>query len=182
MIIRRPWNLNRKDVPSDWKGLEEFIVSILEHFEVSPNLALEFGVDYGYSTSILSQLFNNVIGVDSFENTTYDGKPQNNNFYEEILFSFVNTNVQIVKSTFEDFIKNNNSFYDLIHVDGIHNYDVLNETIRWATKHSNVVLFHDTMEYREVKRIGLEIASELEYKFYSIPFHCGLGILHKIKN
>lgn len=180
MICRQPWTLDVLDVPTEWKGLEEWIVTILDHFKINCNTALEFGVDYGYSTKVFSHLFKKVIGVDSFERNTCDGKEHDEAFYNQVLNSFANTNVEIVKTRFEDYInQNNENFYNMIHIDAIHDYGILEPTIRWAVEHSDITLVHDTMEYREVKRACMEIRAEKNLRFLSIPFHCGLGILLK---
>ena len=53
-------------VISAWGDIPTIIKDIIVTFNVDPQIALEFGVEYGYSTSALSNYFTKVIGVDTF--------------------------------------------------------------------------------------------------------------------
>jgi hypothetical protein len=68
MILYSPRKINLPpkliDVPSAWKGLESILLDLIERFRIPRNTALEFGVDYGYSTVALSNYFSRVIAVD----------------------------------------------------------------------------------------------------------------------
>jgi hypothetical protein len=48
--------------PSAWIGIESILEDLLDTFKVGGNNALEFGVEYGYSTVALSNYFQKVIG------------------------------------------------------------------------------------------------------------------------
>ena len=49
-----------------WIGLEKIILDIVEFSKIRQDSALEFGVEYGYSTAVLANYFETVTGVDIF--------------------------------------------------------------------------------------------------------------------
>lgn len=179
MITKEPWILNKRDVSSAWKGLEDYIIPIIKALNINPKIALEFGVDLGYSTDILSQAFEQVIGVDGFLGDSQIIHQQGDEFYNSIKKSFENTNVTLVRSLFEDFIKTNFDHYDLIHIDIIHEYEPTFKCAEWAIQHSNVVILHDTESYPQVKKVCYDIMAKHYVRFYNIPEHFGLGVLYR---
>ena len=181
MINKEKWTLNKRDsVSSAWKGLEDYINPIIDCFNIQPNKALEFGVDLGYSADIFSQVFNKVIGVDSFTGDAHIIHQQGDSFYQDVKNSFAGTNVEIVRSSFENFIENNNDHYDLIHIDIVHEYTPTFNCADWAIQHSNVVILHDTMSFPEIYKVCEDISYTHNAEFYNITEHFGLGILYKI--
>ena len=114
MIKPQPYPHKLRDIASAWKGLERYILPIIEHFNADTKTALEFGVDLGYSSEAFSNIFDKVIGVDSFVGDKHIKNAQGEAFYKSVCESFVNSNVDIVRSSFEDFIKDNDNRYDLI--------------------------------------------------------------------
>lgn len=180
MINKEKWTLNKRDsISSAWKGLEDYINPIIDCFNIQPNTALEFGVDLGYSADIFSQVFNKVIGVDSFIGDCHIRHEQGDNFYHAVKDSFVDTNVEIIRSSFEDFIANNETLYDLIHIDIVHEYTPTFNCADWAIQHSNVVILHDTVSFPEIYKVCEDISYKHNAKFYNITEHFGLGILYK---
>src|SRR3974390_2243419 len=61
------------DVPTAWNGLEFVIPVLVDDFGINRNLALEFGVDYGFSTSAFANVFKYVVGVDTFAGDPHAG-------------------------------------------------------------------------------------------------------------
>jgi hypothetical protein len=180
-ITPRTWKLKRESrVPTAWKGLEDYIFPIIEKFNLKQDVALEFGVDYGYSSYMLSQAFNKVVGVDSFIADTHIGHDQGDEFYNTVKNSFERTNVEIVRSSFQDFVKDNNNYYDLIHIDIVHKYKPTFACADWAIQHSNVVILHDTISFPEVYRVCQDISARHGVGFYNITECYGLGVLYKI--
>jgi hypothetical protein len=176
----QPRHFNRLNVGSAWKGLENYIPSLIEQLNISPNHALEFGVDHGYSTHILSQLFDTVTGVDSFEGDEHIIHEQGEEFYEKVKTRFENTNVTIYKSSFEEFIKLNEHLKcDLIHIDIVHLYEPTFECTEWSIQHSDVVILHDTISFPDVYKVCKDIADKHNLNFYNIPNHFGLGVLYR---
>ena len=167
------------DIPSAWKGLENYLYPIIQTFNIQPNLALEFGVDHGYSSYVFSKAFKKVVGVDSFEGDPHIIHQQGDSFYDAIINKFANTNVEIIRSRFEDFIENNNTFYDLIHIDIVHLYEPTHKCTEWSVDHSNVVILHDTCSFPEIDRVCRDISNSKNLKYYNIPDCNGLGILYR---
>lgn len=179
MFTKTYWPFLTRDVSSAWRGLENYLLSIISHFNIQPNIALEFGVDRGYSTHILSQVFRQVIGVDGFLGDSHIIHEQGDNFYNLVKTSFENTNVTIVRSLFQDFVNKATDTYDLIHIDIVHEYEPTYQCAVWAIQHSNVVLLHDTESFPQVKQVCRDLSAKHSVKFYNIPEHHGLGILFK---
>ena len=167
------------DVTSAWKGLECVVPGIVDQFCKKTDSALEFGVDTGYSTSVLAQLFTSVIGVDTFEGDVH-AKPE----HEYMLAVTSRTlshikNIKLIQSCFEDYIKVCNDQFDLIHVDIVHFYDPTYQCADWALNHSPVVILHDTESFPEVKQVCIDLAKKHNRHFLNFEPFNGLGILLK---
>ena len=169
------------DVESAWRGLEKIIRPLMDDFDIRGNKALEFGVDYGYSTAVLANFFKEVIGVDAFEGDIHAGERkvvlEMDPFQQaqKNLAGF--DNIRLIKADYKDFIKTDNSRYDLIHVDIVHTYDATFECGLWSARHASMTIFHDTESYSDVKRAVEDIARETKKKAYNFPDHFGLGII-----
>lgn len=180
MIEEIDWQGTVLDVPTAWNGLERYIKPVMEHYNVKNDLALEFGVDSGYSLHIFSQIFKKVIGVDSFQGDIHIGHEQGDEFYNRTLKRFENTNAEIIRKNYKDFIKDNNNTYDLIHIDIVHLYDETYECAEWSIQHSNIVLMHDISAFFDVHRVCEDLARKhnLTYNNTINKYH-GLGILYR---
>jgi predicted O-methyltransferase YrrM len=183
MILYSPRKINLPpkliDVPSAWKGLESILLDLIERFRIPRNTALEFGVDYGYSTVALSNYFSRVIAVDHFKGDVCAGF-RDNDFENRVRHTLSPySNIEVIASNFEDFIQNNTEQYDLVHIDIVHEYTPTYQCGLWAAKHANAVIFHDTESFPEVKRAVGDIAAQENMLFYNYPHCCGLGILSK---
>ncbi len=108
-------------VKTAWAGIESVLGDLIQRFDVGRSRCLEFGVEFGYSTAALSCFFDEVTGVDRF---TGDKHTVNRDdvFSEtsERLSSF--HNIRLVRSDYRHWIAQDNSLYDLIHVDIVHTY------------------------------------------------------------
>jgi hypothetical protein len=175
LVISKPPHLI--DVPSAWKGLESILWDIIYRFGIQKNTALEFGVDWGYSTVALSNFFKHVIGVDHFRGDVHAGSRDNSfeQTVKTILLPY--PNISLVNSSFEDFIQDNNNRYNLIHIDIVHQYEPTYQCGLWSAHHADIVIFHDTESFPDVKRAVGDIAKETNMQFYNYPFYNGLGIL-----
>lgn len=182
-LEKQQWNYDKLNIYSAWEGLEMYMPSIIEQFNIKTNKALEFGVQEGYSTYILSKIFNKVIGVDGFLNSYYGlpntGHPQAEELYLNTKETFKNTNVEIIRSTFEDYIDKDNDMYDLIHIDIVHTYEPTFKCAEWAIQHSNVVILHDTISFPDVDKVCIDISNMYKLNYYNIPKSCGLGVLYR---
>jgi len=164
------------NVVSAWGDIPTIIKDIIVTFNINPQTALEFGVEYGYSTSALANYFTKVIGVDTFTGDIYSCIKQNHyKMTENTLKNY--KNIQLIQSLYHDYIKTNNSIYDLIHIDIVHTYNETYECGEWAVNHSKVVIFHDTISFDEVKKVCYDLSTKYGLEFYNYPDSHGLGIL-----
>jgi hypothetical protein len=159
-----------------WVGLEKIILDIIEFSKIKRDSALEFGVEFGYSTATLANYFNKVIGVDIFTGDVQAG--YHGDIYESTKSNLKDfSNIELVQSDYKDFIKSKDQNFDLIHVDIIHTYQDTFDCGLWAAQHSQCTLFHDTQSYSDVKRAVADIAHTTHKKFYNYRKCNGLGIL-----
>lgn len=165
--------------PSAWLGLERYIAEIMKDFNIKNDMALEFGVDRGYSTTVFSNFFKRVIGVDTFESDKHANNNTGNLFEQTKKNLSYFPNIEIIKDNFYNFINQNTSHYNLIHIDIVHDYKPTFECAEWAIQHGDITLLHDTESFPAVKQVCEDISSKYGIKFYNIKEHFGLGILIK---
>jgi hypothetical protein len=159
-----------------WVGLEKIISDIIEFSKINTDSALEFGVEFGYSTAAFANYFKKVIGVDIFTGDVNAG--HHGDIYESTKSNLKNfLNVELIKSDYKDFIKSKDQNFDLIHVDIIHTYEDTFACGLWAAQHSRCTLFHDTQSFSEVKKAVAEIAKITGKRFYNYRKSNGLGII-----
>jgi len=159
-----------------WVGLEKIILDIIEFSSIKRDSALEFGVEFGYSTAALANYFKKVTGVDIFTGDPHAG------FHGDIykitksnLKSF--DNIELIKSDYRDYIASSDDFFDMIHVDIIHTYEHTYACGLWSAMHSDCTIFHDTESFPAVKHAVADIAKKVNKKFYNYKKCNGLGIV-----
>jgi cephalosporin hydroxylase len=168
--------------PSAWGDIPTIIKDIIDRFNIKPNSAIEFGVEYGYSTSTFANYFNNVTGVDIFTGDIHAGFK--GDIYESTKTNLKEfQNINLIKQDYKDFIiENDSNYYDLSHIDIIHTYEDTYRCGEWCVKHSDVILFHDTMSFPEVYKVCVDLATKYNLDFFNYENSYGLGILaHKKK-
>jgi len=163
-------------VDSSWKGIESVLGDLIGRFHIRTNCCLEFGVDTGYSTVVLSSFFSSVVGVDTFTGDKHSRK------HESIYRDTVKRlspfeNVRLVQSDYREWIKHDKNSYDLIHVDIVHTYADTYACGLWSALHSQCAIFHDTESFPSVKRAVMEISRQTGKSFYNFKESYGLGIL-----
>jgi hypothetical protein len=167
------------DNPSAWRGLERLLPSILSDFRIRDIDCLEFGVEHGFSTAALAQMFKNVTAVDSFvgdDNAGFGDPDETERNTRRNLESFKNIN--LIRSDYATWISTQGEWrYDLCHIDIVHNFIDTFSCGMWAIKRCDCVLFHDTVTYPEVGRAVTALANETGRTFYNWPKNHGLGIL-----
>jgi hypothetical protein len=89
-------------------------------------------------------------------------------------------NIKLVRSDYRDWIAQDDSLYDLIHVDIVHTYIDTFTCGLWSSKHAPCVVFHDTQSFPAVKRAVVDIARHTGKHFYNFRESNGLGILVSI--
>ena len=165
--------------PSAWVGLESIIKDILDTFNIQKESAIDFGVDMGYSTVAISNFFKTVTGIDHFKGDHHAGLKEGG-FYEFVLDMLKPyENIKLINDSFEGFIKTNNDHYNLAHIDIVHDYQPTYDCGAWCCEHADIVLFHDTESYLEVKKAVDDLSKKYELKFYNYDKCYGLGILVK---
>lgn len=180
MLIYKPVSKKRPEkminIFSAWRGLELIIEDIIIQLNIGRNSCIEFGVEFGYSTVILSNYFDKVKGIDTFEGDKHT-------FYRREHFDKTKArlstyeNITLFKSDYRNWIPNDTNHYDFAHIDIVHDYKETYECGLWAAQNSDCVIFHDTESFPEVKRAVIDIANATDYKMYNYPYHFGLGIL-----
>lgn len=164
---------------SAWGGIPEILKDIIDRFRVEQRIALEFGVQFGYSTSALANYFEQVIAVDTFLGDINSGIKEQSyfDFTKENLKEY--KNIKLLQMDFREFIKQNlnDKQYDLIHIDIIHDYANTFECGEWAVNHSNCVIFHDTESFKEVKDACQDLVTKYNLQFHNFKPSNGLGIL-----
>jgi hypothetical protein len=161
---------------SAWRGLDRILFDIVKRFNIPQKSALEFGVEFGYSTSALACVFDSVIGVDTF---TGDEMSVCKDHYAETSARLRQhwPNVRLYQVPYRDWISQDTDRYDLVHIDIVHTYTNTYCAGIWAIQHAPVVLFHDTESYPEVKIAVGDLAQTFDKTFYNYPECHGLGIL-----
>lgn len=164
------------EIRSAWKGLEFIIEDILDQFDIGRDSCIEFGVEFGYSTVVFSNYFNQVYGIDLFtgdQHTKHKG-----DHFEKTKNSLSEfENIKLFKSDYKTWIEKDERVYDFAHVDIIHNYKETYECGLWAVQHSKCCIFHDTESFPEVRRAVIDIARDTGKNIYNYPYSHGLAII-----
>jgi len=168
-------------INNTWGDVSSILKDIIVRFKINPKVALELGVATGHSISALACYFDRVIGVDTFrEDWNYIDPERTSKLYDTLRLLKGYNNIQLIQTLFEDFIKEDiYERYDLIHIDLIHTYEVTYMAGEWALKHSDCVIFHDTISAEAVMSAVSDLSVEYNYEFYNYPEKYGLGILIK---
>ena len=164
---------------SAWGDIPTIIGDIIKRFDISTESAIEFGVEWGYSTSALSNYFNKVVGVDIFTGDIHAGfKGDIYDMTSEFLKDF--ENIELHKASYQQYISEERSErYNLAHVDIVHTYEDTYKCGEWCIKHCDIVVFHDTTSFYDVYRACYDLASHYDLEFYNYKLSNGLGILVK---
>jgi hypothetical protein len=174
----REWPSLAMQKESAWGNIPTIIRDIIERFNIGTEKAIEFGVEYGYSTSALSNYFKEVVGVDIFTGDMHAGFK--GDIFEETknyLRGF--TGIKLVKDSYQNYISNHEERYNFAHVDIIHTYNDTYVCGEWCVNHADVTVFHDTLSFPDVYRACEDLAKNYDLDFYNYEESYGLGILVK---
>jgi hypothetical protein len=164
------------NVDSAWKGIESILADLIDCFQIQTKRCLEFGVEFGYSTVALANFFDSVTGVDLFAGDKHT--VNKNDIYDETATRLAPfKNIHLIRSDYREWIKHDNSSYDLIHVDIVHTYADTFACGLWSARHAQCVIFHDTDSFWAVKKAVVDIARETGKSVYNFRECNGLGIL-----
>jgi hypothetical protein len=167
-------------IPSGWnippKSHNEFVIWLMN--KIQPKLTVELGVDYGYSSFLLAlNTKNKVIGIDCFDISKHGPRQDDDyQFVLDIKEKLKLDNLEIIKGYFDDVAKTWDKEINLLHIDGLHDYDnCKNDCDTWAPflEENGVVLFHDTISNPD--GVGL-FFSQLELPKVNFTNSCGLGV------
>jgi len=159
-----------------WGHIPMIIADIIDRFGVPTQSALEFGTGYGYSTSALANYFEEVTGVDTFLGDLHSGyKDDHHAMTSDDLSPW--PNISLVQSSFQEYICVSDRRHGLIHIDIEHTYRDTYDCGEWSVGRSDVVIFHDTETFPEVRRACSDLADRHSLEFHNYPHCCGLGIL-----
>jgi hypothetical protein len=165
--------------PSAWTGHGEFAIKLVQ--ELKPEVIVDLGVDYGFSTFCLAYpQIGKVYGVDWFQGDEHAGYrdtyPLVLNLYEELKKEYNINNVELIKGDFNEVAKTWSKEIDLLHIDGFHTYEaVKNDYETWIKfcKEDAVILFHDVEVFPGVAQLFSELPGDLKLVRSG---SCGLGV------
>lgn len=173
-------------IPSAWnippKGHRRFAEWLINR--IKPEVTVELGVDYGYSSLVMALCQDNpVYGIDCFDISKH-GERQDLD-YEFVMSAKEKlklSNLEIIKGYFDDVAKTWNKEIDLLHIDGLHDYEnCRNDCETWSPflKEDGVIIFHDTVSNPDT--VGL-FFSQLEVPKVNFTNSCGLGVASNNKD
>ena len=167
-------------IPSGWnyppKSHREFVEWLVNR--IKPEVTVELGVDYGYSSFLMALCQDNpVYGIDCFDVSVHGPREDDDyQFVMSVKEKLGLDNLEIIKGYFDDVAKTWNKEIDLLHIDGLHDYEnCKNDCDIWAplVKEDGVILFHDTVSNPD--GAGL-FFSQLEVPKVNFTNSFGLGV------
>jgi predicted O-methyltransferase YrrM len=167
-------------IPSGWnyppKSHREFVEWLINR--IKPEVTVELGVDYGYSSFLMALCQENpVYGIDCFDVSVHGPREDDDyQFVMSVKEKLGLDNLEIIKSYFDDVAKTWDKEIDLLHIDGLHDYEnCKNDCDTWAplVKENGVILFHDTISNPD--GAGL-FFSQLEVPKVNFTNSFGLGV------
>jgi len=168
------------NIPSGWNypptSHRAFIEWLINR--IKPEVTVELGVDYGYSAFLMSLCQENpVYGIDCFDVSKHGPREDDDyQFVMSVKEKLGLDNLEIIKGYFDDVVKTWDKEIDLLHIDGLHDYDnCKNDCDTWAplVKEDGVILFHDTISNPD--GAGL-FFSQLEVPKVNFTNSFGLGV------
>jgi len=167
-------------IPSGWnyppKSHREFVEWLINR--IQPEVTVELGVDYGYSSFLMALCQDNpVYGIDCFDVSVHGPREDDDyQFVMSVKEKLGLDNLEIIKGYFDDVAKTWDKEIDLLHIDGLHDYEnCKNDCDTWAplVKEDGVILFHDTVSNPD--GAGL-FFSQLEVPKLNFTNSFGLGV------
>ncbi len=168
------------NIPSGWNypptSHREFVEWLINR--IKPEVTVELGVDYGYSSFLMALCQeNSVYGIDCFDVSVHGPREDDDyQFVMSVKEKIKLDNLEIIKGYFDDVVKTWDKEIDLLHIDGLHDYDnCKNDCDTWAPllKEDGVILFHDTVSNPD--GAGL-FFSQLEVPKVNFTNSFGLGV------
>lgn len=167
-------------MPSAWGDIPTIIGDIIKRFDIQTESAIEFGVEWGYSTSAISNYFKKVVGVDTFTGDIHSGM-KNDTLESTSTFLKDFENIELRQASYQEYILNRSEKYNFAHVDIVHTYEDTYACGEWCVKNCDIVVFHDTVSFPDVYRACSDLAKNYDLEFHNYRLSNGLGILAKRK-
>lgn len=168
------------NIPSGWNyppaSHRVFVEWLINR--IKPEVTVELGVDYGYSAFLMAMCQENpVYGIDCFDVSKHGPREDDDyQFVMSVKEKLGLNNLEIIKGYFDDVAKTWDKEIDLLHIDGLHDYDnCKHDCDTWAplVKEDGVILFHDTVSNPD--GAGL-FFSQLEVPKVNFTNSFGLGV------
>jgi predicted O-methyltransferase YrrM len=172
-------------IPSAWnyppKSHREFAEWLIK--TLKPKVTVELGVDYGYSSFVMSMCQENpVFGIDCFDISKHGIRVDDDyEFVIAVKEKLGIKNLTIIKDYFDSVAKTWNKSIDLLHIDGLHDYDnCKNDFETWLPFMSNngVIIMHDTISAPD--GVG-RFFKEINLPKVNFKNSFGLGVVAKNK-
>jgi predicted O-methyltransferase YrrM len=165
--------------PSAWIGHGIFATELVKIFQ--PNIIVDLGVDYGFSTFCLAYpQIGEIYGIDWFQGDPHAGHRDTYSLvlelYDDLKRDHNINNVEFIKGDFNEVAKTWDKKIDLLHIDGFHTYEaVKNDYETWSKfcTPDSIILFHDVEEFPGVNQFFSELPGD--YKLIRTG-SCGLGV------
>jgi predicted O-methyltransferase YrrM len=164
---------------SAWGDIPTILKDIIRRFNINTRKCIEFGVEFGYSTSAFANYFDSVVGVDTFTGDVHAGFRDDHYAYtSKNLRKY--KNIKLIQSTYQDYIlkPENDEIFDCAHIDIIHTYEDTFACGEWTVQRSKVTLFHDTISFPDVKKACVHLAEKYNLRSFNYLDSHGLGILY----
>lgn len=163
-----------------WKDHITFAQWIVER--KNPEVIVDLGVDCGYSSFCFAlPKIGHVYGIDSFEGDDHAGIRNTYQYVLEKQKELELDNISFIKGYFDDIAKNWDKPIDILHIDGFHTYEAVeNDYNTWSkfVKDDGRILFHDTMVFD--RNFGVyKLFSEIKLPKTNFKFCHGLGVISK---
>jgi predicted O-methyltransferase YrrM len=179
---------NLDDTPATaWRGHRNFAEWLVRF--VNPQIVVDLGVDYGYSTFSFSlPRIGHVYGVDNFVGDDFIGLDKDKTKYTFVTMKreklHLQDNITFIEGTFDEVAKTWDKKIDILHIDGSHHYeDVKKDFETWSKFISDdgVILLHDTsVETHDGKVYGVKkFFEEIDLPKFNIDHSFGLGVICK---
>jgi predicted O-methyltransferase YrrM len=173
--------------PEELIWLIKIIQKLVKNKKLKLKNFLEFGYAWGFTNSILNKFFKfeKIISVDNINN---EGQSKES-FFANLRFKNF---VLLCGDSRSKFIKDQiklNSKYDLIFIDGGHEYDVVKNDFELAKKNrskNSIIIFHDINAtackgpgklWKQIKKDKSKNIKKFEYVCKNYKIQYGIGVL-----
>jgi len=171
---------NRSDCNegSAWGQIAYAIKDLISDFNVKTERAVEFGCEFGYSTSVLANYFDDVVAYDLFTGDKHAGFRDNfKEITSEALRDFKNITLIQMNCLDAEIAWGQ---YDFAHIDIVHDYEPTYKAGDMLLKRDvPVVVFHDTLSFPDVHKAVCDLGQKHDCDVFNYPYSHGLGILVK---